>query len=116
MKNKRPGKTNVFHLDQLLKRRSKETTKCNHKQGKVINMMTYCAACESQITIKNKIGGFYLCNDCSDLTPPEIYVKVADSIENDLRKEIPSYIDWDEEDLDYLYYTFWCEDENPPIN
>lgn len=115
MKNKRPGETNVFYLDQLLKSRSKEIKNYNTK-SKVINMMTYCSACERQITIKNKIGGFYLCEGCRDLTPPEIYVKVSDIIEKDLRKEIPSYIDWDEEDLDYLYYTFWCEDENPPIN
>lgn len=117
MKNKRP-KTNVYFLDQMFNRRSTKDVKNEQYNGecKVINIMTYCAACETQTTRKNQMDGFHLCGSCIDLTPPEIYVKVADSIENELRRESPSFIDWDEEDLDYLYYTFWCEDENPPSN
>lgn len=114
----RPTKNNVYSLDQLLKRRKSLKTCTNQNtNGQVINMMTYCSCCEKQTTKKNFSGGFYLCDDCVDLTPSEIYVKVVDNIENDLKSEIQSYIDWDAEDLDYLYYMVWCDDnDTPPLN
>lgn len=107
---KRPNLTNVRYLDQ-------KTLNCrNISTGKkymnnLIEMMTCCEICNSKTTKKNYVNGLYLCEDCESLSASEIYTKIADDFENKLKKEVQNYINWDEEDLDHLYYMVWCDNE-----
>ncbi|MNC00863.1 hypothetical protein D3C81_760840 [compost metagenome] len=114
---KRPKSTKVHYLNQkLLKSRSTETNNTINKDN-VIELMTCCEICDTITTKKNFINGMYMCEECAELSASEIYNKVASTIENNIKNEMQTYINWDEEDLDYLYYTFWCDNnDNSPNN
>lgn len=106
---KRPQPTNVHYLDQKMLRSRRNTGK--KYRDNLIEIMTCCELCKTRTTKKNFVNGLYLCDDCESIPGPEIYTKVVDDIEQDLRKEIQNYINWDEEDLDQLYYMVWCDNE-----
>ena len=114
---KRRPTSNVYYLDQK-RRNVKKSNKTTNKQfnNNVIELTTCCEVCGCKTTKKNFINGMYMCEDCIALSPSEIYNKVADDIEDYFKQEIQEYINWDNEDLDYLYYTVWCDDNNKPTN
>jgi len=105
MKQKKSNCSNVHYFDQ--KRKHKPTKKTNNqkvKGSKLVSAMTYCQCCKNQITKKNKIDDFYLCDKCHNLTPPEIYVQITEGLDT----KVPQYVNW-EDDLDYLYHHFWLD-------
>jgi hypothetical protein len=103
MKQKRQTNRAIVQFDLLPQSPSKKSF--IKIKSKVVSMMTTCEVCEKHITKKNQFNGFHLCDNCNTLTPPEIYLKLTSSLE----EEVPSYVDWDA-DLDYLYENFWLSE------
>lgn len=104
MKDKKFKRSIVHYTDQKPKRI--QNKKQNKKKAKILSMMTYCQCCKRQITKKNKVDDFYLCDYCNKLTPPEIYLQIT----KDLDTKALRYVNW-EDDLDYLYHHFWLDDK-----
>lgn len=101
--NNKNTSSNVHYIDQ--KRKTKRTKNNEYKGAKLVSAMTYCQCCKKQITKKNKVDGFFLCDNCHDLTPPEIYIQITENVDH----KAPQYVNW-EDDLDYLYHHFWLDE------
>ena len=104
---KKQESSKVHYIDQKPKNRKKKTERRIKNKKKLLSIFAYCQSCKKEITKKNKIDSFYLCDNCYNLTHSEFYLKNT----KEKISTSPRYIDW-EADLDYLYTHFWLDEDN----
>jgi hypothetical protein len=106
----RPKNTTVYYLDQKLLKSRKTSVIVKKQKCQVIELMVKCELCGKTTTKKHFVNGLYVCENCESLSAIDKYSKVIDKFEKDLEKEVYEYVDWDQEDLDKLYYKFWVDE------